>query len=370
MARVQKWEWVVSLVFSFGLIILGIAQRTIDRTAYGVWALFEKSLASDGRYYLFLSQKFRGLSVEEATKSVTDVFGFDSFGLENINNSSMWMAETRPIYPFLTSLLGSASEYKLMVVPIVSWILINSLLLFYLIKTFHIFPALIIYSIVSSSFYFRYNLLATTTDALALLLIMPYLYICATESKSLKLYTISFFSVVISLFVRPTAPFVILVSCSMFFLSKSRLDKIFHILIIFLSSIHLFYLEIFKNQITLQSKVYSDSLDATFLLSVVINLPKIVVTEFAFLAANDTLLFILVILGLLSSVRLSGRHRILTAMVFLACFLSAGVNGTIGNGFRYQLPIVITVAPMTLLFLQNYLSKRSYSSGIEVNLRR
>jgi hypothetical protein len=366
---VKKWEWIAGFVFTFGLVILGIANRTIDRVD-GRWTLFEKSLSTDGKYYLFQSQRYRGLSVEGAIKSVTDVFGFNSFGLGNINDVSMQMVETRPIYPFLTSLLGPASEYKLMIVPIVSWILINFLLFFYLVRTFHIFAALTVYMIISSSFYFRYNLLATTTDALALLLILPYLYICVSKLKNLKFYAISFFAATLSLFVRPTAPFLILVSCSMLLLSKSRLDKIFHLLIIFLSSIHLLYLEVFENQITIQSKAHSTSFDSEFLISVVTSLPKIIITEFAFLATNDTLLFVLIILGLLSSVMLDRRHKVLMVMVFLACFLSAGVNGTMGNGFRYQLPIIITVAPMTLLFLQNYLSKKFYLNGTEVNLRR
>jgi hypothetical protein len=110
--------------------------------------------------------------------------------------------------------------------------------------------------------------------------------------------------------------------------------------------------------------------DSEFLISVVISLPKIIITEFAFLAKNDTLLFVLIILGLVSSVMLDRRHQVLMVMVFLACFLSVGVNSTIGNGFRYKLPIVITVAPMTLLFLQNYLCKKFYLNDTEVNLGR
>ena len=84
----RKWELVIGFFFSLGIAILGVANRTIDR-ADGRWTLFEKSLATDGKYYLFQSQRYRGLSVEGAMKSVTDVFGFNSFGLENINDVSM-----------------------------------------------------------------------------------------------------------------------------------------------------------------------------------------------------------------------------------------------------------------------------------------
>ena len=147
-----------------------------------------------------------------------------------------------------------------------------------------------------------------------------------------------------------------MVSCVMVFFCRSRLDRIFHILSALFACVHLIYLQVFENQITIQAKINGTSLSTEFVAEIFTKLPKIIITEFAFLAAHDSLLFILIIFGLLSSVVLRGRYMVFTITVFLASFLVAAVNGTVGNGFRYQLPIVITIAPMALLFIRRYVS--------------
>lgn len=358
--KAPKLDWVAGLIFTLGLAVFGIASRTIDRIN-GRWTYFEKPLEPDGRYYLFQSQRYRGLSIEEATKSVEGVFGYGTFSVEIQNPVAIPIAETRPVYPLLISILGPASKYNLMVFPILAWLMINFLIYLYLVKTFAFFPVLIVQAIVSSSFYFRYNLIASTTDALALLLILPYLRVCFSELRLSKLYYITFFTTVLSFFVRPMSPFIIIVSCIMLFYSKSRLDRIFHLLTILSACIHLFYLQVFENQITIQANINNASLSAGFLIEVFTKIPIIVITEFAFLATNDTLIFVLVILGLVSSVMLGGRYRALTITVFLASFLVAAVNGTVGNGFRYQMPIIVVVLPMILLFLSKHKPKEFYS---------
>ena len=83
-----------------------------------------------------------------------------------------------------------------------------------------------------------------------------------------------------------------------------------------------------------------------------VKFPKIIITEFAFLATHDTLLFTLITLGLFASIKLGGRYAVLTITVFFAVFLLGAVNGTIGNGFRYQLPLIIVITPIILFFLQ------------------
>lgn len=102
--KVPNLEWVAGLIFTLGLTLFGIANRVIDRMN-GRWTFFEKPLESDGRYYLFQSQRYRGLPIEEARKSVEGVFGYGTFGLENQNDLAIPIVATRPIYPFLTSIL-------------------------------------------------------------------------------------------------------------------------------------------------------------------------------------------------------------------------------------------------------------------------
>ena len=358
--KVPTWEWIAGFIFTLGLTVFGIVNRTMDRINEH-WTFFEKPLEPDGRYYLFQSQRYRGLSIEQAAKSVEGVFGYGTFGEERQNSIAIPIAETRPIYPLLTSILGPASKYNLMVFPIFAWILINLLIYLYLVKTFAFFPVIIIQAIVSSSFYFRYNLIASTTDALALLLILPYLRVCIAELRLLRFYYITFFTTVLSFFVRPMSPFIIMVSCVVLFYSKTRSDRIFHLLTILSACIHLFYLQVFENQVSIQANINSTSLNIGFLGEVITKVPIIIGAEFAFLAANDTLIFVLVILGLVSSVMLGGRYRALTITVFLASFLVAAVNGTVGNGFRYQMPIIVVVLPMILLFLSKHKPKEFYS---------
>lgn len=67
-----------------------------------------------------------------------------------------------------------------------------------------------------------------------------------------------------------------------------------------------------------------------------------VVVEFGFLAVNDSIFFLSILWALI--VVWFKRDRFLStqfALVFLSTFFLAALNGPMGDGFRYQIPIVM-----------------------------
>jgi hypothetical protein len=72
-------------------------------------------------------------------------------------------------------------------------------------------------------------------------------------------------------------------------------------------------------------------------------IPKILVIEMGMVVVNDPILGVLLIFiffGLILSD--TGTAKVIFIGTFIAVFIMAAINGTIGNGFRYQMPIIIS----------------------------
>jgi hypothetical protein len=70
--------------------------------------------------------------------------------------------------------------------------------------------------------------------------------------------------------------------------------------------------------------------------------PKVVFVEFCFIVVNDPLLFVFLSYSFFLILLMRSRSLLMIYFIlFLSTFYLASLNGTLGNGFRYQLPIVM-----------------------------
>jgi hypothetical protein len=82
-------------------------------------------------------------------------------------------------------------------------------------------------------------------------------------------------------------------------------------------------------------------------------IPKILVVEIGMVVVNDPILGVLLILiffGLILSD--TSTAKVIFIGTFIAVFIMAAINGTIGNGFRYQMPIIISGILFASEFIQ------------------
>jgi hypothetical protein len=116
--------------------------------------------------------------------------------------------------------------------------------------------------------------------------------------------------------------------------------------IIFLIS-HLIYIQVKYQQLEVGSLNTGGDREAGFLQYLVeaaLKMPKLIVVEFGFIAVNDSIFFLLILWA--SFLLFLKKDKILSlqfGLVFLSTFYLAALNGPIGNGFRYQLPLVMFI---------------------------
>jgi len=110
---------------------------------------------------------------------------------------------------------------------------------------------------------------------------------------------------------------------------------------------HLIYIQVRYQQLEVGSLNTGGDRDTGFLQYLVVaalKMPKLIVVEFGFIAVNDSLFFLLILWALF--LLWLKRDKILVTqfcLVFLSAFYLAALNGPIGNGFRYQLPLVMFI---------------------------
>jgi hypothetical protein len=108
---------------------------------------------------------------------------------------------------------------------------------------------------------------------------------------------------------------------------------------------HLIYIQVRYQQLEVGSLNTGGDREAGFLYYLVeaaLKVPKLIIVEFGFIAVNDSLFFILILWTLFLLWFKQDRLLVVQfSLVFFSSFFLAALNGPIGNGFRYQLPIVM-----------------------------
>ena len=354
------------------LIGFSLVNRLVDRDSSGDWTFFNKPLQLDGRNYLYFAlHNVGGMSVQGTLLTVKKVFDESVFGgiSSELTQWQLGVLNTRPIYPLLVEAIPLTNKtLSLLLPPIIAWILLVSSIAIYISRYFGNFISFFIVFLMSSSFYVRYNYISSTPDVIAGLFFFLSITLLIIKKKSISVYILIFSSALSAMFTRPMAPIYIMIG----FIALLTIKQSIHnrILMISLGIIGIFHMLamnlLFKqlsSEVGLNQSSYLDIFSSV--LGKLILIPKIVVVEIGMVAVNDPILGVLLVLiffGLFVSE--SGTTKVIFIGTLIAVFLMAAMNGTIGNGFRYQMPVIICgvlLVPETLrwgiLFYRTHLTK-------------
>ncbi len=257
--------------------------------------------------------------------------------------------DARPVYPLITSFFLDANfAMAPLIAPIVSWLLLNIVIYHHIRKCHGTIYALFVVVIFSSSFYMRFNFIGTTTDALSALFTYLVFHYLLQPNLSLARNLLLNLFLLLAILTRPLDPIFLMLFVGIVLLKIRDREIIAKLLIpiIFLIS-HLIYIQVKYQQLEVGSLNTGGDRDAGFLQYLVeaaFKVPKLIVVEFGFIAVNDSIFFLLILWALfllwLKKDKILGLQF---SFVFLSTFYLAALNGPIGNGFRYQLPLVMFI---------------------------
>jgi hypothetical protein len=351
-----------------GLIALSLVNRLIDRNSDGEWTFLTKTLQPDGRSYLYFAlNRVSGNSIDETLKVIGGVFNQSMFGSLTVE-LSQWhlnVLNSRPIYPILIELVPLTNQtLSLLLPPIVAWILLICCISAHINRNFGKLMSLFVIFLFTSSFYVRYNYIASTPDVIAGLFFFLSIILIIRVKKSSFTYLLILTTALIAMFTRPMAPIYISIASLALLSFKQRLHNR-GILIVLgaIGLIHMLVMNLLFSQLTSELFIEEASLLETLshMLNKLVALPKILIIEIGMVLVNDPVLAVLLILIFLGFfLSKDTTLKVISLGTLIAVFLMASMNGTIGNGFRYQMPLIICgilCAPETIrYFLQNYKS--------------
>ncbi len=354
------------------LIGFSLVNRLVDRNSSGDWTFLNKPLQLDGRNYLYFAlNNVGGMSVQSTLLTLKRVFDESVFGVisSELTQWQLGVLNSRPIYPLLVEAIPLTNKtLSLLLPPIIAWILLVSSIAIYISRHFGNFISFIIVFLMSSSFYVRYNYISSTPDVIAGLFFFLSITLLIIKKKSIPIYIMIFLSALSAMFTRPMAPIYIMIGFIALLSMKQKIHN--RILIISLGVVGIFHMLamnlLFKqlsSEVGLNQSSYFDIF--TSVIGKLILIPKIVAVEIGMVAVNDPILGVLLVFiffGLFVSE--SGTTKVIFIGTLIAVFLMAAMNGTIGNGFRYQMPIIVCgvlLVPETfrwgILFYRTHLTK-------------
>jgi hypothetical protein len=338
--------------FSFFVVIasalVAVVSRVVDREEGGRWMFWRKSYLPDGYNYILeaININFWG-SNETMLAKLEKLFPGSSALLGEQSIAVTNTLDARPVYPLITSFfLDLNFEIAPLIAPVFSWILLNILIYHHIRRVHGATYALIVVIVFSSSFYMRFNFIGTTTDALSALFTYLVFHYLLQENLSLVQNLLINLFLLLAVLTRPLDPIFLVLFIGVALLNARNWKIVSRLILpIFMLVSHLIYIQLKYQQLQVGSLNTGGDRDASFLQYLVeaaIKVPKLIVVEFGFIAVNDSIFFLLIIWALILLGFKRDKFLILQfALVFFSTFYLAALNGPIGNGFRYQIPIVM-----------------------------
>jgi hypothetical protein len=330
--------------------LIAVVSRVVDRDESGRWVFWQKSYLPDGYNYILEAVNLNSWGNRETLLGKFEkMFPGNSSLMFDQSDAVIHTLDARPVYPLITSFFLDANfAIAPLIAPIVSWLLLNVLLYHHIRKLHGTIYALFVVIIFSSSFYMRFNFIGTTTDALsALFTYLVFHYLLQPNLSLVRNLLLNLF-LLLAILTRPLDPIFLMLFIGIVLLNiKNRgiINKLLVPIILLIS--HLIYIQVKYQQLEVGSLNTGGDRDASFLQYLVeaaVKVPKLIAIEFGFVAVNDSLFFLLILWALfllwLKKDKILGLQFLL---VFLSTFYLAALNGPIGNGFRYQLPLVMFI---------------------------
>ncbi len=328
--------------------LLAVVSRVVDRDEGGRWVFWSKAYLPDGYNYIYESININSWGNREIfLRKLEEMFPGNSPLMLSQSIAVTNTLDARPVYPFITSFFFDVNfAVAPLVAPIISWFLLNILIYLHIRKFHGSFYALFVVVIFSSSFYMRFNFIGTTTDALSALFTYLVFHYLMHPNLSLARNLLLNLFLLLAILTRPLDPIFLMLFLGIALLNirnPKSISKLLFPIILLVS--HLIYIQVRYQQLEIGSLNTGGDREAGFLQYLVeaaLKVPKLIVVEFGFIAVNDSLFFILILWTLF--LLWFRREKILViqfSLVFFSSFFLAALNGPIGNGFRYQLPIVM-----------------------------
>jgi hypothetical protein len=345
------------------LIGFSIVNRIVDRNSSGDWTFFSKPLQLDGRNYLYFAlNHLGGMSVQNTLLTVKNVFDESVFGVMStvLTQWQLGVLNSRPIYPLLVEAIPLTNKtLSLLLPPIIAWTLLVLCISIYLSRYFGNFISFFIVFLMTSSFYVRYNYISSTPDVIAGLLFFLSITLLIIKNKSIPIYILIFTTALTAMFTRPMAPIYIGIGIIALLSIKQRIhNRLLMILLGVTGILHMLAMNLLFKQLSSEVGLNQSSYAEIFtsVIGKLILIPKILVVEIGMVAVNDPILGVLLMLIFFGFfISDNSAAKVIFIGTLTAVFLMAAMNGTIGNGFRYQMPIIVSGILFSSEFIQRCL---------------
>ena len=336
-----------ALVVSIGLWIITVASRfAYNGLIFGFdYGLFHP----DGSLYAFKTLALMGLSQQEAGVQVANWYAEHAYKLNSINpeslffdNNPQWVIYgTRLAYPILSiPFVALFGMYGLLVIPALSFLVLifGIVLLGKHFKSFWV-ALVVIFSMTVSPTVGRWMLI-NSTDSLLVALVMVLTYLVLKDVRNSIWYPLVSAIVVVGSYTR----------FSLFLWLGFAIGLVFarqfiRAFVLSVVAIGCFVPTLFLD---FQSAVLPNEGNSSLLVKATklpVSMARMAFYDLAQLAVLDRVLLLIVFIAVLLAVR---NRRKLSSLYFLSVLFmlwcTAGLNGTPGVNFRYELPILPLLA--------------------------
>jgi hypothetical protein len=302
------------------------------------------------------------MSVQNTLFTVKNVFDESVFGVMStvLTQWQLGVLNSRPIYPLLVEAIPLTNKtLSLLLPPIIAWILLVLCISIYLSRCFGNFISFFIVFLMTSSFYVRYNYISSTPDVIAGLLFFLSITLLIIKNKSIPIYILIFTTALTAMFTRPMAPIYIGIGIFALLSIKQRIhNRLLMILLGVTGILHMLAMNLLFKQLSSEVGLNQSSYAEIFtsVIGKLILIPKILVVEIGMVAVNDPILGVILMLIFFGFfISDNSPAKVIFIGTFTAVFLMAAMNGTIGNGFRYQMPIIVSGILFASEFIQRCL---------------
>ena len=332
-----------ALIISIALWALTVTSRfKFNGLIYGLdYGLFHP----DGSLYTFKTLTLMGQSQHDAALRVSEWYSEHAFKLRDINPKTLYFDQnpswaiygSRIVYPVLSiPFVALFGLNGMLAVPALSFLALLLGVLFIGHHYKRLAPALVLITILCTSMTVSRWMLINSTDSLLVALTTIFTLMCLVRIQNRFWFPLALIIVVAGSFTRFSL-LLWLAFALVLFINKSKMRS----LVVAFVAIACFVPTLFQD---FQSAVLPNEANSTLLFRLTklpLSMFRIAFFDIAQLAVLDRILLVVVafafILAFFKWKSLSGQYFI-ASLFMLWC--TAGINGTPGVNFRYELPIL------------------------------
>lgn len=333
--RIIRDSYVFGFFGTLAFAFIAITSRIFHKNSRG----FEfnlNALSDDGKIYLYKQLQFSNIPKNEINNIIS------SFYPNNIpvSENMILVGTTRPLFPFISSYFGYPSFIKLLIVPIISYLIIN-LILFHILSTkLGIIHTLAIIFIFNNSFYVKYNLITNTTEALANLFYIIF-FLSLVWNKNLRTLIVGVLAGVLAIYTRPLDLALFLPSLCLLVFSRRKLDLYFSIIIVLLTTLHTFWTLNFLEYDLKDFQQVNFQGNYVNLLDYIYRYSSSLITELIYVLLFDGFAAIIFCLGIYAIMQSNFRYKYLYIANFFSLSILNIISGGSGKGLRYFIPFML-----------------------------